>query len=100
MPGGVYRVGLPRTDFSVTVQGVRVEALFALGSYAAFKAMGNQATVMGDLVLRDEEVTPFMTRLIQGGLQVTALHNRARPRAAGASIRSGSSRSWATPAPC
>jgi Domain of Unknown Function (DUF1259) len=75
MPGGVYRVGFPRTDLSVTVQGVRVEAAFALGSYAAFKPMGDQAMVMGDLVLRDEEVTPVMTRLIQGGLEATALHN-------------------------
>jgi hypothetical protein len=75
MPGGVYRVGLPRTDLTVSVQGVRVEAAFALGSYAAFKPMGDQAMVMGDLVLRDEEVTPVMTRLTQGGLEVTALHN-------------------------
>jgi hypothetical protein len=37
--------------------------------------MGDQAMVMGDLVLRDEEVTPVMTRLLQGGLTVTALHN-------------------------
>jgi uncharacterized protein DUF1259 len=73
--GGVYRIGLPRTDLTVTVQGVRVEAAFALGSYAAFKAMGDQAMVMGDLVLRDEEVAPVMTRLLQGGLNVTALHN-------------------------
>src|SRR5215470_12677367 len=40
MAGGVYRVGFPRTDLSVTVEGVRVEPAFALGSYAAFKAMG------------------------------------------------------------
>jgi hypothetical protein len=75
MPGGVYRVGLPRTDLAVTVQAIRVEPAFALGSYAAFKAMGDQAMVMGDLVLRDEEVAPVMTRLLQGGLNVTAVHN-------------------------
>jgi len=75
MPGGVYRVGLPRTDLTVTVQGIRVEPAFALGSYAAFKAIGEQAMVMGDLVLRDEEVAPVMARLLQGGLNVTAVHN-------------------------
>jgi hypothetical protein len=75
MPGGVYRVGLPRTDLTVTVQGIRVEPAFALGSYAAFKAIGDEAMVMGDLVLRDEEVAPVMTRLLQGGLNVTAVHN-------------------------
>ena len=73
--GGVFRVGFPRTDLTVTVQGVRVEPAFALGSYAAFKAVGDQAMVMGDLVLRDDEVAPVMTRLLQGGLNVTAVHN-------------------------
>ncbi len=75
LPGGVYRVGFPRADLTVTVQGIRVEPAFALGSYAAFKPMGDKAMVMGDLVLRDEEVAPVMTRLLQGGLSVTAVHN-------------------------
>jgi hypothetical protein len=75
MPGGVYRVGFPRSDLSVTVQGLRVEPAFALGSYAAFKAMGDQAMVMGDLVLLDAEITPVVSRLLQGGLNVTAVHN-------------------------
>src|SRR5262249_4302718 len=73
--GGVYRVGFPRTDLTVTVQGVRVEPAFALGSYAAFKPMGDQAMVMGGLVLRAEEVAPVMSRLLPGGLNVTAVHN-------------------------
>jgi len=75
MPGGIYRVGFPRTDLTVMVQGVRVEPAFALGSYAAFKPMGDAAMVMGDLVLLDAEVAPVMTRLVQGGLSVTAVHN-------------------------
>src|SRR5262245_9099117 len=75
MPGGVYRVGFPRSDLTVTVQGVRVEPAFALGSYAAFKAMGDEAMVMGDLLLLDAEVAPVMTRLLGGGLNVTAVHN-------------------------
>ena len=77
LPGGVYRVGFPRTDLTVTVQGVRIEPAFALGSYAAFKAMGAgaDAMVMGDLVLLDAEVAPVMTRLLQGGLNATAVHN-------------------------
>jgi hypothetical protein len=75
LPGGVYRVGFPRTDLTVMVQGLRVEPVFALGSYAAFKPMGDAAMVMGDLVLLDAEVAPVMTRLVQGGLNVTAVHN-------------------------
>lgn len=74
-PGGVYRVAMPRTDLKVTVQGVEVKPGFALGSYAAFKKMGKDAMVMGDLVLLDGEVNDVMTRLLQAGIAVTALHN-------------------------
>src|SRR6266487_2831826 len=74
-PGDVYRIGLPRTDLNVTVRGVPVKAGFALGSYAAFKQMGDRAMVMGDLVLLDQEVPAVMSGLFAGGLEVTAVHN-------------------------
>jgi len=74
-PGDVFRVGMPRTDLSVTVKGVPVKAGFALGSYAAFKQVGDQVMVMGDLVLLDQEVQPVMSGLFTGGLAVTAVHN-------------------------
>ena len=41
--GGVYRVGLPRTDLKVTLDGVEIKPGFALGSWLAFKAVGNEA---------------------------------------------------------
>ncbi len=74
-PAGVFRVAMPRTDLRVKVQGVDVKAGFALGSYAAFKKTGKDAMVMGDLVLLDEEVNDVMTRLLDKGIAVTALHN-------------------------
>jgi hypothetical protein len=74
-PGGVFRIGMPRTDLAVTVKGVPVKAGFALGSYAAFKPLGDQAMVMGDLVLLDQEVPAVMAGLFRGGLEVTAVHN-------------------------
>ncbi len=74
-PGGVFRVGMPRTDLRVTVQGVAVKPGFALGSYAAFRKMGKSAMVMGDLVLLDEEVPKVMSGLLERGLSVTAVHN-------------------------
>src|SRR5216683_5926139 len=73
--GDVFRVGMPRTDLSVTVKGVPVKAGFALGSYAAFKQVGDRAMVMGDLVLLDLEVPAVMSGLFSGGLEVTAVHN-------------------------
>ena len=74
-PGDVFRVGMPRTDLSVTVKGVAVKAGFALGSYAAFKQIGDHAMVMGDLVLLDQEIPGVMSGLFSGGLEVTAVHN-------------------------
>src|SRR5436309_358871 len=40
MPGGVYRVGLPRTDLHVKLDGVDIKPGLALGSWLAFKEMG------------------------------------------------------------
>src|SRR5437763_6930488 len=75
MPGGVYRVGLPRTDLKVTLDGVEIKPAFALGSWLAFRKSGKDGMVMGDLVLLPSEVNPVMTKLEAGGIEVTALHN-------------------------
>ena len=75
MPGDVFRIGIPRTDLKVTVNGVPVQAGFALGSYAAFKEYDDGTMVMGDLVLLDEEVNGVMQGLFDQGFEVSALHN-------------------------
>ena len=74
-PAGIYRVGLPRTDLKVTLDGVELKAGFALGGWLAFEKIGDQSMVMGDLVLTMDEVAPVMTKLAAGGIEVTALHN-------------------------
>jgi hypothetical protein len=82
MPGGVYRVGLPRTDLHVTLDGVGLKPTLALGSWLAFRPEGNTAMVMGDLVLTETEIAPVMAKLTEGGIAITALHNhllRAQP---------------------
>jgi hypothetical protein len=76
MPGGVYRVGLPRTDLHVKLDGVDIKPGLALGSWVAFEKMGEQnGMVMGDLVLTQDEVNPVMKSLEDGGIEITALHN-------------------------
>ena len=74
-PGDVYKVSLPRSDLQVTAGGVRLKPALALGSWVAFKRMGDAAMVMGDLVLTEDEVTPVLTKLQEGGVEQTALHN-------------------------
>jgi biotin operon repressor len=80
--GDVHRYGFPRTDLQVTVDGVTIRPSFALGGWAAFKPMGNMAMVMGDLVLLGSEINSVISKLQEGGLEVTAIHNhllRAEP---------------------
>src|SRR2546425_1182512 len=45
-PDGVRRYSMPRSDLSVTVEGVQIKAGLALGSWSAFHMMGNQSEVM------------------------------------------------------
>jgi hypothetical protein len=74
-PGGVYKYGLPRSDLKVTVDGVAIKPTLALGSWIGFMPMGNDAMFMGDLVLTDNEISPVMKRLIDDGIEITAIHN-------------------------
>src|SRR2546422_6830382 len=67
MPGGVYRVGIGRSDLTVTLDGVQIKPPLALGSYLAFQKTGSEAMVMGDLVLLHEEVNPVMKKLVEIG---------------------------------
>ncbi len=75
MPGDVYRFSMPRSDLKVTVRDVQLKPALALGSWAAFKQAGEMTMLMGDLVLTEDEVTPVMTKLQEGGIEQTALHN-------------------------
>jgi hypothetical protein len=80
--GDVHRYGFPRTDLAVTLDGVAIKPALALGGWVAFKPMHGEAMVMGDLVLLETEINPVMLKLIEGGLEITAVHNhllRANP---------------------
>ncbi len=75
-PGDVYKVSFPRSDLSVTLDGVTLKPALALGSWAAFKDIGGgHVMAMGDLVLLEPEVIPVMDALQHGGIQQSALHN-------------------------
>ena len=80
--GDVRRYSFPRTDLRVTLDGVAIKPALALGGWVAFKQMQTQAMVMGDLFLLEGEVKPVMQKMIEGGLDITAVHNhllRANP---------------------
>ena len=80
--GEVHRYGLPRSDLHVTLDGVAIKPALALGGWVAFAPMHGEAMLMGDLVLLETEITPVMTKLLDSGLDITAIHNhilRAAP---------------------
>jgi Domain of Unknown Function (DUF1259) len=80
--GDVRRYGFPRSDLTVTLDGVTIKPALALGGWVAFKPMHGGAMIMGDLVLLDTEINPVMAKMIASGLEITAVHNhllRATP---------------------
>ena len=73
--GGVHKFSFPRSDLNVVVDGVAIKPALALGSWVAFLPAGSGTMCMGDLVLTDAEISPVMKRLIDGGIEVSAIHN-------------------------
>ena len=77
-PDGTVKVSFPRKDVEVAVDGWKMPPFMGLTSWAAFSPARKdvaEAMVMGDLVLFEDEVNPVMSKLLDAGLQVTALHN-------------------------
>src|SRR5437899_6001059 len=72
----VYKVSAPRMDLKISVDKWEMPPFMGLTSWAAFMpGMKDEAMVMGDLVLVQDEVNPVMSAAFDNGLQVTALHN-------------------------
>lgn len=73
---GVFKVTAPRNDLAVSVDGWKMPPFMGLTSWAGFvEGKKEEAMVMGDLVLFQDEVNPVMRTLFESGLKVTALHN-------------------------
>jgi hypothetical protein len=71
-----HRVTFPRNDLKPTIEGRAYGPFMGFTSWAAFTSAGaNEVMVMGDFVLTEDEVNPVMSVALEGGLEVTALHN-------------------------
>jgi hypothetical protein len=73
--GDVHRYGFPRTDLTVTLDGVTIKPALALGGWVAFKPAHDGTMIMGDLVLLESEINPVMAKMIANGIEITAVHN-------------------------
>jgi hypothetical protein len=85
-PGEVRRFNFPRGDMRVTAAGVAIKPALALGGWVAMKAAAGgtgNVVAMGDLVLREDEINPVLSKLQAGGIGQTAIHHhllRESPR--------------------
>jgi hypothetical protein len=75
VPDGVVRISWSRSDVPVSIDGSRIAPAAGLGTWAAFAPMGDQAMVMGDTVVFEDEVDAAMDAAFAHGLSVTGLHN-------------------------
>ncbi len=75
MDEGAFVVRFGRSDIKVSVDGEPMPTALGFGSWTAWKDMGKDTMVMGDLVLLEKEVNPVISALEEANIQVTALHN-------------------------
>ncbi len=75
MQEGALVFSFPRSDLKATIDGEPVPTALGFGSWTAWKAMGDQFMVMGDLVLLEKEINPVISALAQANISVTAIHN-------------------------
>ncbi len=75
MDEGAFVVRFGRSDIKVSIDGEPMPTALGFGSWTAWKDMGKETMVMGDLVLLEKEVNPVISALEEANVQVTALHN-------------------------
>ncbi len=72
---GEYKLTVPQNDLDVTVDEFNIIPPMGMGSWAAFSPAENGAMLMGDVVVKEDEIADVQQVLIESGLKATALHN-------------------------
>lgn len=70
-----YKISVPQNDLNVQVDGFRIVPPMGLGTWIAFTPHGRGAMLMGDVVVREDEIAPVQRAAVLAGLTVTGLHN-------------------------
>lgn len=72
-----FKITVPQNDLDVVVDGFTIVPPMGMGSWAAFAptGVGSEMLVMGDVVVKEDEVGPVQRALLDRGLTVTGLHN-------------------------
>ncbi len=72
---GITVFGFPRQDLKIKIGGDPVPTAIGFGSWTAWKEMGADVMIMGDLVLMENEINPVISALAEVKIGVSALHN-------------------------
>lgn len=72
---GEYKIAVPQNDLDVRVDDFAIIPPMGTTSWVAFMPMGDRATIMGDVVLLEDEFRPVEKVLVEAGLRITAIHN-------------------------
>jgi len=75
MNRGVYKYTIGRPDVKLTEHGVPVSTFLGFNTWAAWQGTPEKAAVCGDFTMLENEVEPVLKELIDGGIEVVALHN-------------------------
>lgn len=72
----VFKIGLPRNDLKITIQGNAIPTPFGFAGWIAMtKGDGGHDVMMGDLPVLEEELNPVLSAVLDNGLEATAIHN-------------------------
>ncbi len=73
-PDGTVKFSIPR-DLNVTVDGVKLAPGADMSSDFSFMKAGNETMMVGEIMLKDDEVASTTRMLASSGIEETALHN-------------------------
>ncbi|GEM_PF-1896962 len=72
---GEYKLVVPQNDLNVTVDGFKIIPPMGMGSWLAFSPTQDGAKLMGDVLVKENEIAAIQQVLLDYELNVTALHN-------------------------
>lgn len=72
---GEYKITVPQHDLQVEVDDFKIIPPMGMGSWVAFNPTPKGAMLMGDIVLKGEEIGPVQQVVVKNGLTITGLHN-------------------------
>lgn len=72
---GVYKYTIGRPDITLSEHGIPVSTFMGFNTWAAWQGTPERAAVCGDFTMTEGEVAPVISALVNGGIEIVAVHN-------------------------